>query len=442
MRKTVLRLDRVRAYVLTGSLCAACLTACGGSTNNGGADTGLDAVEGDAASATDDASPGSSSSSSSSGSSGGENEGGADMDAQASEAGADATMEASATSGSDGATDGAQGDSAGGDASDGSSVADAALTDAGDGGVAEAGTSDAASPGEAGNDAGADASGAADGATDATGTADTAPNGSGVDANPCGNGVLDTGEDCDLGAKNSDLFSSCSSTCTTTSLLLHLDASDPSGNGSIPADNTPMNAWVDLATGRSVVQATSADQPIFRTNGIGGEPAFQFDGQNTFFDADIDINASVLPNVTIVVVLQNIANDPYPYSGVWGADLGGWGRFMSAVGTAGGNGVSNGGGFTFISGLSAAATPIVSTTILAGSTANGSSSYVNGVLGTTFTGSTNANDTRLSIGSLNGPNHFNSGYQEYGFIAEVLIYGMALSTTDRQTVEAALTTKY
>jgi hypothetical protein len=228
----------------------------------------------------------------------------------------------------------------------------------------------------------------------------------------------------------------------TTSLLLHLDASDPSGNGSIPADNTPMNAWVDLAMGRSVVQATSTDQPIFRTSGIGGEPAFQFDGQNTFFDADIDINASVLPNVTIVVVLQNIANDPYPYSGVWGADLGGWGRFMSAVGTAGGNGVSNGGGFTFISGLSDAATPIVSTTILAGSTANGSSSYVNGVLGATFTGSTNANDTRLSIGSLNGPNNFISGYQEYGFIAEVLIYGTALSTTDRQTVEAALTTKY
>jgi hypothetical protein len=414
MRKTFLHLDRVRAYALTGSLCAACVTACGGSSDNGGADTGLDAVEGDEASATDDASAGDAS------------DGSSVADAAFTDAGDSDVAEARTP-------DAASRAEAGNDA---------AFTDARGSDVAEAGTPDAASPAEAGNDAAPDASGAADGATDATGMADTAPDGSGVDANPCGNGVVDTGEACDLGAKNSDLFSSCSSTCQTTSLLLHLDASDPSGTGSIPADNTPMNAWVDLATGRSVVQATSADQPIFRTNGIGGEPAFQFDGQNTFFDADIDINASVLPNVTIVVVLQNIANDAYPYSGVWGADLGGWGRFMSAVGTAGGNGVSNGGGFTFISGLSDAATPIVSTTILAGSTANGSSSYVNGVLGTTFTGSTNANDTHLSIGSLNGPNNFISGYQEYGFIAEVLVYGTALSTTDRQTVEAALTTKY
>lgn len=439
----ILRSRSVAALVVSGGLCAAWLAACGGSTAPAGG-TGDDGGDGgstaDGTGGTEDGAT--------------VEDAGSDRSVTPDSEGADVGPDV--TPGGDAGLDvGTTADSATQDAPSDSGEADGAAADAlgqdatpdasaSDGGGTDGSSEQDAAPEASGAEGGPPDTGADAGSTveaSAGDAAGDAANDGALEANPCGDGVVEAGEECDLGTNNSDLFSTCSTSCKTTALLLHLDASNPSGTGTLPADGTAMGAWVDLAAGRAVVQATSARQPVFRTSAIGGKPAFQFDGISTFFDADLDINASVLPDVTLVVVVQHIAGDTHPYSGVWGADLGGWGRFMSAVGT-GGSGVSNGGGFTAVTGLNTAATPLVVTTILAGSTANGSTAYVNGTLGATFTGSTNTNDTRLSIGSLNGPNHFASGYQEYGYIAEVLVYGAALGDTDRQTVETALATKY
>jgi hypothetical protein len=227
--------------------------------------------------------------------------------------------------------------------------------------------------------------------------------------------------------------------CTATTLLLKLEASDPNGTGVLPADGTALAAWVDKATGVSVVTAANASQAVFKASGINGQPSIQFQS-DAIFDAALNINASVLPSVTIVAVIQNFSGFAASYSGVWGTDHGGWGRFMSSGG--GGSGVSNGGGFTPVTGLTATDTPLVTTTILNGSTANGSTAYVNGVLGATFTGSTVEGGTDLSIGSLNAPDHFASGYSMFGYIAAVLVYGSALSDADRTALETALISKY
>jgi hypothetical protein len=423
---------RITAIVLTSGVVAAWLSACGGDDSGGGSvDAGPDALVGldsgthdagttngsDTGSPFDSSPPGDFDTGypEDTGSPTGNMDAGADVSAPV-DAGHDSSVP----------TDASIPDSGGGQDSGGG--VDAAGEDAGG---SDAGSGEDAGGPDAGVDAASeDSGGSEDSGFDA------------ADANVCGNGVVDPGEQCDLGAANSDLFSSCSTTCTTTSLLLHLDASNPSGNGTLPDDNTPLAAWVDLAVGRSVVQNTVAYQPVFRSSAVGGKPAFQFDGVSTTFAADLDINASTLPNVTILVEVQHNGGDGQPYSGIWGADLGGWGRFSSSVGTAGGSGVSNGGGFTGVLGLDVPAIPLAFTTILGGGTSNGSTAYVNGVLGATFTGSTNPNDTGLSIGSLNGPNHFISGYQEYGYIAEVFVYGEALSDTDRGTVEAYLMAKY
>lgn len=457
---------------------AACLAACGGSGSSG--DEGDDASS-DAEQTSDGTTnhPDGSGTQASDAQGGGHTDGASGSDGEAIAPDGNTVDAPSGSEGDDSgsATDGASSsdaaDAGGSENTDGSNVVD----DGSGGGGSDAGTTesggsdgstDAASPeaGASSDDGGGDAGsivdattsseastpegGAAETGADGGNTADAtttdATAGGGADAAPdapsCGDGVVESGEQCDLGMNNSNLFSSCSLSCTTTSLLLHLDATNPSGNGTTPADGTAMASWTDLATGISVVQATSARQPVWYASAIGGEPAFQFDGLQTFFDAALDINYSVLPDVTIIVVVQNFASDPGNYSGIWGADLGGWGRFESAVGQAGGNGVSNGGGFTGITGLNATGTPIVTTTILDGSTVMGSTAYVNGTLAATFTGSTNTNDTRMSIGSLNGPNNYSGGYQEYGYIAEVFVYGTALSDDDRETVEAALTTKY
>jgi hypothetical protein len=362
-------------------------------------------------------------------------------DASTSDAGE--TLDGAATDGGDASTsDAATVDGAASDASSDGAAAvidaapDGAVIDASsDGAVIDASLDDASSD-DASSDGGVDASddAASDGAA-----SDGSPDAS--DGGPvCGDGIVEGTEQCDLGAaKNDNLFSTCSATCTTTTLLLYLDASDPNGTGVLPADGTPLAAWVDKANGVSVVQAASASQPVFTLSGINGQPSLAFQN-DAIFDADLNINASVVPNVTVIAVIQNFTGITTSYSGVWGLDHGGWGRFSASGGTVGGNGVSNGGGFTPVTGLTATATPLVFTTVLNGSTANGSFAYVNGVLGAT--GSTVAGGTDLSIGSLNAPDHFISGYSMYGYIAEVLVYGSALSDSDRATVETALMTRY
>ena len=260
----------------------------------------------------------------------------------------------------------------------------------------------------------------------------------------CGDGVVNgpaSTEDCDNGAANDDL-DACSSECKQTKLLLWLDATDPNGDSSSLANDTQASAWVDKAAGRSVVQATTSQQPTYKTVGIGTKPAFWFDGSDDLFDVDLDINGSVRPNLTIVVVLQNAAGNTSNYAGVWGHDNGDWDRFLTSGGSSGSHGISNGTGFTSVTGIDAEGEPLVVTTVLQGATSNASKVYVNGTLGATFTGSISEGTSRFSIGNVNGPNGALATHAFDGYIAEVRVYDEAMDDAARESLETRLKTKY
>ena len=62
-------------------------------------------------------------------------------------------------------------------------------------------------------------------------------------------------------------------------LRVWLDAQDPSGDGLLPADGTPLGVWVDKSgLGNHATQAVASRQPLFRTNQHFGLPAVKFDG--------------------------------------------------------------------------------------------------------------------------------------------------------------------
>jgi len=261
-------------------------------------------------------------------------------------------------------------------------------------------------------------------------------------ADYCGDGTTNGTEACDLGAGKNGLMTTCAADCSAaTTLLLHVDASNPNGNGTLPADGTAMGAWVDLANGTSVVQSTGTKQPVWTASAIANKPAFLFDGVDDFLDVTLDINGATRANLTVIAVFQNNTGNNGSYSGVWGHDNGGWDRFMASGGSAGGNGVSNGGGFTVVTGLTTKSVPIVSSTVLVSNSANASKSYVNGTLGATFTGSIQPGGNHMAIGSIQTPPAA-TGYSMHGYIAEVLIYNSALSDADRMAIETALITKY
>jgi hypothetical protein len=181
---------------------------------------------------------------------------------------------------------------------------------------------------------------------------------------------------------------------------------------------------------------------LFRTSGIAGKPALQFDGKDDFFDVDLDINGTLLPDLTVVAVFQSTPGNTSAYAGVWGHDNGGWDRFVAAGGSANLNGVSNGTGFTPITGFTTTGVPLITSIMMHGNGAGQSHAYVGGVLSATFSGSLNPGEKHMSVGNLNGPALFGATWAFDGAIAEVLVYGSALTDPVREAIEASLKAKY
>lgn len=90
-------------------------------------------------------------------------------------------------------------------------------------------------------------------------------------------------------------------------LVLWLDANDPAGNNTQPANASAVATWVDKSgNGRNFTQATGTSQPTYRLNIQGGKPVLRFDGTDDFLS-----NTSVytLPSsdCTIFMVLTSAA---------------------------------------------------------------------------------------------------------------------------------------
>jgi len=182
-----------------------------------------------------------------------------------------------------------------------------------------------------------------------------------------------------------------------------------------------------------VVQTTASKRPVVRTAAIGGKPAVFFDGGDDFLDLDVNIDAAVAPEVTVISVIQNQPGTTSTFAGVWGQDNGGYDRFLISGGVAWGTGVSNGNTFVPVAGLTAEGTRLVVTTTLRVDVTNGSTVYVNGALAATFTSTTRPGTSHMSLGNINGPGS-TTGQGFDGYVAELLVYRRALSTAERSGV--------
>ncbi|MDB4930635.1 MAG: uncharacterized protein JWM10_3119 [Myxococcaceae bacterium] len=260
----------------------------------------------------------------------------------------------------------------------------------------------------------------------------------------CGNGNLDAGEQCDLGARNSNsIVSGCTTTCQLTSLVAWFSAADVNEGGPAPVEGTSVCTWRDLARTNDGTQSNPARCPTYRSSWINGRPAFKFDGSQ-LFAVPVNLNVGSLPDVTVVAVFQNTPGNYRAYDGIWGQDDGAWDRLLSAGSQYnGGWGLSNGNGYTAFDQVTANDVPLVVVSSLRQNVPSGSTAYVNGALVATFTDSHyNDGTTSFSIGSVNGPSFVNSLSYDYGAfdgaISRILVFNRTLTSAERVAVEAAV----
>lgn len=191
------------------------------------------------------------------------------------------------------------------------------------------------------------------------------------------------------------------------------------------ADNTTISTWRDLA-GRGFDLTTATGTPKYRTAIINGKPVIRFDGSTRLTCANV-LNtktsftafAVLAPRSTVwnIPIEQGLSDFSYESTGSL------TGRFY-AGGTGGAMGPSD-----------AVQNVFQYTTMLA----NGTQlrQWKNGVAGTAVNFTGNTGTSILCIGSRSN-NSFFSTFD----LAELIIYDRALTTTEREQVEAYLAEKY
>jgi len=270
-----------------------------------------------------------------------------------------------------------------------------------------------------------------------------------------------------VGASRTDVSATFFPWPTNPSLInglrLWLDASDIDGDGNYstnPADGSVVTEWKDKsgnANDAKVIPGKSAGAYIGNSNdGINGQPTIRFTRVNdvmgtVFRVSGVDIRAVSSPKVTIFSVYRprNIAAN----NGVWGADNGGWDRFFLSYHPNFGNGITDGIASlgpnqrqavvpnAGVSGSVRLLTVVYNGNVVDGvnqGPSNGSAVYFNGDLVRQFTDSTHASNAQSTFAI--GWDGDNSVFD--GDIAEVLIYGRVLSSSEIRDVNHYFSEKY
>jgi hypothetical protein len=220
---------------------------------------------------------------------------------------------------------------------------------------------------------------------------------------------------------------------TVPGLVTWLDADDPSGNGTQPANSSAIATWVDKSgNGYSPTQATGANQPLFTLNRLGGKPGVVFDGVN---DSLAKTSYYNLKQMTIFVVGNiNTQSDTF-YEVSNGTINTGTSCFYLITdlfsrytqGTSTLKDVVKTNGLPF--------GPSIVTNYYDGSNLY---SYVNAQLTGSVASTVNTNTlNKLNVGCLASNNFFMDG-----FINELLIYSIPLSGTEITKVTRYLANKW
>jgi len=214
-------------------------------------------------------------------------------------------------------------------------------------------------------------------------------------------------------------------------LQLWLDASDET---TITESSGAVSQWDDKSgNANHVSNGTAAEQPTTGTRTINSLNALDFDGGDVL-EASPGVGITGSSNRTMIAVFEpdSVGNEPFMSLGA-NTSLNLF-RIQSEISVR-----HNGANVIFDTAMTVSAPGIVSV-IQDGSTVIDVSAWLDGVslgVSSSFGDALTLDTTdRVDIGGANGAGEAN------GAIAEVLVYDSALSTTDREAVEAWLAQKW
>lgn len=249
----------------------------------------------------------------------------------------------------------------------------------------------------------------------------------------------------------------------SSGLALWLDASNPNGDGSTPAEGALITEWVDLSGDDRDVSVPSGKTAATYSSSraeFDGRPALQFartsdTGGSVYSVPNLDIRPTTTPDITVLAVYR-----PTSLSGnhgVWGSDNGNWDRFFlsrhPSFGSGGDDGVVGLGpkgsvaeSGEVVSDSGTTTDPKLMAVAYSGNVVNGVNTgdlaasfvYFNCRIETTFTDTTHATDAQSTFAiGWDGDNSVFDGY-----IAEVIVYKRVLSLAELEDVNGYLATKY
>jgi len=237
-----------------------------------------------------------------------------------------------------------------------------------------------------------------------------------------------------------------------STLVLHLDASDASslatnadGSGVVTNSGDAVGYWGDLSdSDLPAVQGDGTRRPQYVESvaEFNGLPVLQFDGSNDKILSDLNISASSIPDMTVVMVYRKVTSSVN--GGLWGHDNGNWDRLqLLDFGAVGNDNIAGNNNSIKVNGMNNSDVLLYTATLRDG-VVDGSRVYINGVsdgtAGLTFTSQENTvGESTLTIGCIGNNKSIYYGNIQIG---EVLVFDTALSDADRINVEAYLNNKW
>lgn len=221
-----------------------------------------------------------------------------------------------------------------------------------------------------------------------------------------------------------------------TSLRMWFRGSDLSG-----ADGSPVSTWSDASgNGNDATQGTGSMQPLLRVNGLGNNPALEFDGVDDFLNGvPLQFTPGDAP-FTIIAVVRRIGSvASFPNIISIGANINNR-AYSLFLDTSGAYATSAKAG----TGAVSADTNTLNRSLIVSGTYTGGAGeyqvYTNGVrTGAIFESAPTPswNPTAFRIGDDVG-----AAQNFAGLIAEIIVFDAALSDGDRAGVECGLSRRY
>ena len=222
-----------------------------------------------------------------------------------------------------------------------------------------------------------------------------------------------------------------------TGLQVWLDATDPVGTGTKPANSSVVTTWYDKSGNGK--HATSTGSPTYNTTGLNSLPTVVFSGSQ-YFLGSVTNSGSTLSAFVVTTITTSLPRTGDLYimtlgaSGISGFSNAAYYGVAKVPTTTTTIGSFRNGALSSYSGISANS-PFIASSIVSGSN---SILYVTGTPGSTVSTSGNFTITQYALGS----DTLTSAGIFIGAISEVLLYSTALSVTEQQTIESYLAQKW